>query len=182
MVWERRLKSQLIFAALAQLDRVFGYEPKGRGFESLTPCQKRTCNFCCESFFACELHGIRTQWAKQPSELFCERWPKIFAKRYIEFNPKRWAKIKNESLTPKNTAEKDTFCSIFLSKSQTWYIIAARRISSRFSVYIITEGVFLCDLMIYNAPHWCNKGEARHFPKGYTAINCGWYTRLPPWF
>ena len=24
-------------AALAQLDRVFGYEPKGRGFESLTP-------------------------------------------------------------------------------------------------------------------------------------------------
>ena len=26
-------------AALAQLDRVFGYEPKGRGFESLTPCQ-----------------------------------------------------------------------------------------------------------------------------------------------
>ena len=43
------------------------------------------------------------------------------------------------------------FCSIFLSKSQTWYIIAARRISSRFSVYIITEGVlFLCDLMIYS--------------------------------
>ena len=29
------------FAALAQLDRVFGYEPKGRGFESLTPCQKK---------------------------------------------------------------------------------------------------------------------------------------------
>ena len=27
-------------AALAQLDRVFGYEPKGRGFESLTPRQK----------------------------------------------------------------------------------------------------------------------------------------------
>ncbi len=28
------------FAALAQLDRVFGYEPKGRGFESLTPRKK----------------------------------------------------------------------------------------------------------------------------------------------
>ena len=28
-------------AALAQLDRVFGYEPKGRGFESLTPCQEK---------------------------------------------------------------------------------------------------------------------------------------------
>ena len=26
-------------ASLAQLDRVFGYEPKGRGFESLTACQ-----------------------------------------------------------------------------------------------------------------------------------------------
>ena len=27
-------------AVLAQLDRVTGYEPVGRGFESLTPCQK----------------------------------------------------------------------------------------------------------------------------------------------
>ncbi len=34
-----------LFAALAQLDRVFGYEPKGRGFESLTPCQQKE-NFC----------------------------------------------------------------------------------------------------------------------------------------
>ena len=25
--------------SVAQLDRVFGYEPKGRGFESLTACQ-----------------------------------------------------------------------------------------------------------------------------------------------
>ena len=44
--------------------------------------------------------GVRTQWTKQPSELFCERWPKFFAKRYINLNPKRWAKNKNESLTP----------------------------------------------------------------------------------
>ena len=29
------------YAAVAQLDRVFGYEPKGRGFESLQPYQKR---------------------------------------------------------------------------------------------------------------------------------------------
>ena len=28
------------YAAVAQLDRVFGYEPKGRGFESLQPYQK----------------------------------------------------------------------------------------------------------------------------------------------
>ena len=55
--------------------------------------------------------GIRTQWAKQPCELFCERWPKIFAKRFIKFDPKRWAKIKNESLTPR----KRTFeCGYFL--------------------------------------------------------------------
>ncbi len=29
------------YAPLAQLDRVFGYEPKGRGFESLTACQEK---------------------------------------------------------------------------------------------------------------------------------------------
>ena len=34
---------QATFAALAQLDRVFGYEPKGRGFESLTPRQTFRC-------------------------------------------------------------------------------------------------------------------------------------------
>ena len=28
------------YAAVAQLDRVFGYEPKGRGFESLQPYQE----------------------------------------------------------------------------------------------------------------------------------------------
>ena len=28
-------------AVLAQLDRVPGYEPVGRGFESLTPCQEK---------------------------------------------------------------------------------------------------------------------------------------------
>ena len=30
----------MTFALLAQLDRVFGYEPKGQGFESLTARQK----------------------------------------------------------------------------------------------------------------------------------------------
>ena len=33
-----------VHVALAQLDRVFGYEPKGRGFESLMPRQIRTQN------------------------------------------------------------------------------------------------------------------------------------------
>ena len=31
---------RLAYVALAQPDRVFGYEPKGRGFESLMPRQK----------------------------------------------------------------------------------------------------------------------------------------------
>ncbi len=30
------------YALVAQLDRVFGYEPKGQGFESLQACQKKT--------------------------------------------------------------------------------------------------------------------------------------------
>ena len=43
--------------------------------------------------------GGRTQWTKQPRELFCERWPKIFARHNKRKNPKRRAKIKNESLS-----------------------------------------------------------------------------------
>ena len=52
----RRAIACLVYAALAQLDRVFGYEPKGRGFESLTPCQKNSNLFTSWSFsviFAC---------------------------------------------------------------------------------------------------------------------------------
>ena len=35
-------KKANIFVLVAQLDRVFGYEPKGQGFESLQACQKKT--------------------------------------------------------------------------------------------------------------------------------------------
>ena len=35
-----KLKGAKQYAAVAQLDRVFGYEPKGRGFESLQPYQE----------------------------------------------------------------------------------------------------------------------------------------------
>ena len=46
------------FALVAQLDRVFGYEPKGRGFESLLAYQKKT-NICkMFVFFLCH-EGIR---------------------------------------------------------------------------------------------------------------------------
>ena len=46
---------EIVYAPLAQLDRVFGYEPKGRGFESLTACQIKmhrvyTVHFCLVSF------------------------------------------------------------------------------------------------------------------------------------
>ena len=33
-VWHK-IKKQIIYAPVAQLDRAFGYEPKGREFESL---------------------------------------------------------------------------------------------------------------------------------------------------
>ena len=38
------------YVALAQLDRVFGYEPKGRGFESLMP-RKKAEHLVCSAFF-----------------------------------------------------------------------------------------------------------------------------------
>ena len=38
------------YAPVAQLDRVFGYEPKGRGFESLPAHQKSSCSFEQELF------------------------------------------------------------------------------------------------------------------------------------
>ena len=54
------------------------------------------------------------------------------------------------SSAPKKYCRKGyIFCSIFLSKSQTWYIIECiTRLWRDIHSYIITEGVFLCDLMI----------------------------------
>ena len=45
MVFYRSRQETAQLAAVAQLDRVFGYEPKGRGFESLQPYQKRSSPF-----------------------------------------------------------------------------------------------------------------------------------------
>ena len=45
-------------APVAQLDRVPGYEPVGRGFESLQACQKE--NSPSGEFFFCVYSGIRT--------------------------------------------------------------------------------------------------------------------------
>ena len=42
-------------------------------------------------------NGSRTQLTKQPSELFCERWPKNFARCFKKLNPKHRAKFKNDS-------------------------------------------------------------------------------------
>ena len=55
---DKREKSDIIYkhvknVPLAQLDRVFGYEPKGRGFESLMARQKRNIGTqCLYSFFS----------------------------------------------------------------------------------------------------------------------------------
>ena len=38
-------RNAIAFAPVAQLDRVFGYEPKGRGFESLPACHEKS-HFC----------------------------------------------------------------------------------------------------------------------------------------
>ena len=45
VVFYRSRQQTAQLAAVAQLDRVFGYEPKGRGFESLQPYQKRSSPF-----------------------------------------------------------------------------------------------------------------------------------------
>ena len=46
---------------VAQLDRVFGYEPKGRGFESLQARQKVKASTLVGAFTFCvDLKGIRT--------------------------------------------------------------------------------------------------------------------------
>ena len=46
-------------ALLAQLDRVFGYEPKGRGFESLTARQEKEPHICAV-LFLCPLARVRS--------------------------------------------------------------------------------------------------------------------------
>ena len=47
------------YAPVAQLDRVFGYEPKGRGFESLSAYQKTVQAFACTVFLHIQ-KGMRT--------------------------------------------------------------------------------------------------------------------------
>ena len=46
-------------AVLAQLDRVPGYEPVGRGFESLTPCQNKKSMACPWAFCFASMFGVR---------------------------------------------------------------------------------------------------------------------------
>ena len=45
------------YAPVAQLDRVFGYEPKGRGFESLLAYQNRIC-LLTNAVFSNKVHGM----------------------------------------------------------------------------------------------------------------------------
>ncbi len=99
-------------AALAQLDRVLGYEPKGRGFESLTPCQNKEITFVISLF----CYGVTVERAPMPMRSIVRR-----------NGVKQPLRLGSESLTPcqKILQKRILFCSIFLSKSQTWHIIAA---------------------------------------------------------
>ena len=50
---------------LAQLDRVPGYEPVGRGFESLTPCQNKKSMACPWAFCFASMFGVRPPFKLQ---------------------------------------------------------------------------------------------------------------------
>ena len=55
-----------VYAALAQPDRVPGYEPVGRGFESLVPRQKilqEMYHFLQYFFIHCESNGISSRFS-----------------------------------------------------------------------------------------------------------------------
>ena len=60
-LWGIIFRHAKAYAALAQLDRVFGYEPKGRGFESLTPCQQKEVDESPPLFVAAN-QGIRSRF------------------------------------------------------------------------------------------------------------------------
>ena len=68
-------------APVAQLDRVSGYEPEGRGFESLPAYQKYRGNFCYFGIFIYWVVGIRTR------EGFCVKKAARWAvNKYTLFN------------------------------------------------------------------------------------------------
>ena len=46
ILFEQKRSSAFAYALVAQLDRVSGYEPEGRGFESLPAYQKAVERFC----------------------------------------------------------------------------------------------------------------------------------------
>ena len=54
-------------ALVAQLDRVFGYEPKGQGFESLPARQSKRCNRKVAAFIFCIKGTRRTSGTEQQS-------------------------------------------------------------------------------------------------------------------
>ena len=109
-------------AALAQLDRVFGYEPKGRGFESLTPCQEKHRGYFLGAFL------LYDDTMKNPAILLlqnCNVCDEV-RERYLISPPQ------TRVLNPLRRANKNRtfvyqqmFC-FCLSKPQAWYIIDAR--------------------------------------------------------
>ena len=60
------------FAPVAQLDRVFGYEPKGQGFESLPARQNKQYTFRCAACFF--VRGVGLEPARGQSVKKTVRW------------------------------------------------------------------------------------------------------------
>ena len=85
-------------AALAQLDRVFGYEPKGRGFESLTPCQEKHRGYFLGAFL------LYDDTMKNPAILLFAKLQRLRCgeRAVIDFST---ANAGSESLTPCRAAE-----------------------------------------------------------------------------
>ena len=77
-------------APLAQPDRVFGYEPKGQGFESLTARQKTRRSIRFSSFFRCSVTILNPRTL---ARVCC------FTLRLLKLNRYTGVKLGSESLT-----------------------------------------------------------------------------------
>ena len=69
-------KLSVRYAAVAQLDRVFGYEPKGRGFESLQPYQPWTTKSL-YTLKASDFNVLTALGCKNPGAVYFCYFPKL---------------------------------------------------------------------------------------------------------
>ena len=72
-----------IFAAVAQLDRVLGYEPRGRGFDSCQPRQDTVKGRLRTSFFFIKINDLRSFTVKSGNMRYHGSTPKKGAQEPI---------------------------------------------------------------------------------------------------